>query len=60
MSRTTFARLLEEEIRKLNLIVEALKDKSRLYFPQEYDCSNSLKEIILSLKKLQKKAKQLR
>jgi len=52
MSRATFAQLLEEEIKKLNLIVEALKDKSRLYFPQEYDCFNSLKEVISSLKKL--------
>ena len=59
MSRATFARLLEEEIRKLNLIVEGLKDKSRLYFPQEYDCSNYLKEVILSLKRLQKKARQI-
>jgi len=59
MSRATFARLLEEEIRKLNLIVEALKDRSRLCFPQKYDCSNSLKEVILSLKRLQKKARQI-
>jgi len=60
MSRATFARLLEEEIKKLNLIVEALKDRSRLCFPQEYDCSNSLKEVVSNLKKLWKKAKQLR
>jgi len=32
MNRATFARLLEEEVRKLNLIVETLKDKSRFYF----------------------------
>jgi|GEM_PF-4810607 len=59
MSRVTFARLLEGEVRKLNLIVEGLKDKSRLCFPQEYDCSNSLKKVILSLKRLRKKARQI-
>ena len=59
MSRATFVRLLEEEVRKLNLIVEALKDRSRLCFPQEYDCSNYLKEVILSLKRLQKEARQI-
>ena len=50
---------LLEEVRKLNLIVEALKDRSRLCFPQEYDCSNYLKEVILSLKRLQKEARQI-
>lgn len=47
--------LLEKEIGRLGLIVENLKDRRELCFPQEYDGSNSLKEIILSLKRLRKK-----
>lgn len=44
---------LESQVGKLNLVIEGLKDRSRLSYPPEYDLGRSLlKDVVKDLTKV--------
>lgn len=57
MSKCTLAKLLREEIYNLTRIAETLEDKSKLCYPNVYDCSQCLNEVVRNLKRIKKLSK---
>ena len=58
MTKCLIAKLLKNEIQNLNRLLESLEDKSKLCFPNEYDCSLCLREVISNLRKIEKEARR--
>ena len=59
MSKCLLVKLLKNEIQNLNHLIESLEDKSKVCFPNEYDCSKCLREVIYNLRKIEKKAQRV-
>lgn len=50
---TEVINVLENQVNKLNLVIEGLKDRSRLAYPAEYDLGRSLlKEVVSDVAKV--------
>ena len=59
MSKCLLAALLRNAVQDLNRLRESLEDESRLCFPNKYDCSKCLREIIANLRRIEKEARRL-
>ena len=58
MSKCLIVKLLKNEIQNLNRLVESLEDKSKLCFPNEYDCTKCLRDVISNLRRIEKEARR--
>ena len=58
MSKCLLVKLLKNEIQSLNHLVESLEDKSKLCFPNEYDCTGCLREVTSNLRRIEKEAQR--
>ena len=59
MEKCTLAKLLKDEIKHLNQLVEELEDSSLLSCPENYDCSTGINNIITHLQKIKSECKKL-
>ena len=59
MSKCTIAKLVREEIYNLTLLVTQLEDRSKLCYPNEYNCTECFNQVIRNLKKIKRQMKEV-
>ena len=58
MSKCMLAVLLKNEAQNLNRLIHSLEDRSKLCYPNEYNYSECLREVISNLRRIGRRAQR--